>query len=299
MGKIIGGLATSHAPQLIMPALKWADLPDRAKGPFHPKPGIEADITQEAMLAHEARCKAALKKLSEQLYRWSPDVIICFGDDQHENVFDDNQPPFLIYMGEEADATLHFLYLGEKAENQMTRYKVKSDLAKTLVNRLMDHDFDPAWATKLREHTGLGHAFGRPLNFIMPDHKFPIVPVMMNTYDQPSPSARRCYKLGQAVRSIVEGMPDDLRVVVLASGGLSHTIIDETFDHAFIKALETRDEAYLTSVPPKRLVGGTSEILTWITVAGATGTGMKLVDYAPCYRNAQGVGCAMGFAIWE
>lgn len=299
MGKIVGGLATSHAPQLIMPALKWSDLPDRAKGPFNPKPGIEADLTDEQKVARQERCNAALKLLSDKLYDWAPDVVICFGDDQHENVLDDNQPPFLIYMGDEADATLHFLYLGEKAEDQMSRYKVKSDLARTLVTRLMDFDFDPAWATKMRDHTGLGHAFGRPLHFLMPDQRFPIVPVMMNTYYQPSPNARRCFRLGESVRRIVEESPDDLRVAVLASGGLSHTIIDETFDHEFIHALEARDADYLTKVPPKRLVSGTSECLTWITVAGAMSSGMKLVDYVPCYRNAQGIGCAMGFGLWE
>ena len=40
MATIIGALATSHAPQLIMPALKWPDLPTRTKGPFKPKPDI-------------------------------------------------------------------------------------------------------------------------------------------------------------------------------------------------------------------------------------------------------------------
>ena len=299
MGKIIGGLAMSHAPQLIMPALQWADLPDRTKGPFNPKAGIEAELTSDVFVAKQERCNRALKVLSEQLYRWKPDVVICFGDDQHENLLDDNQPPFLIYMGKEADATRHFLYLGDKAENQMSRYQVRSDLARTLVHGLMERDFDPAWATSLREHTGLGHAFGRPLEFVMPDQQFPILPVMMNTYYQPSPSARRCFRFGEAVRGIVESLPDETRVVVLASGGLSHVVIDEAFDAAFIKALETRDAEYLTSVPPKRLVGGTSECLTWISVAGAMRGGMKLVDYVPCYRNANGVGCAMGFGVWE
>jgi hypothetical protein len=86
---------------------------------------------------------------------------------------------------------------------------------------------------------------------------------------------------------------------VLASGGLSHFIIDEDFDAAFIGALERRDLGFLGAIPPERLRAGTSEILTWITVAGAMPDGMRKVDYIPCYRNAKGIGCAMGFGVWE
>ena len=50
---------------------------------------------------------------------------------------------------------------------------------------------------------------------------------------------------------------------------------------------------------PQLLVTGTSEIRNWIVVAGAAGAAGKTVDYAPCYRNDRGVGCAMGFAVWD
>ena len=299
MARIIGALATSHAPQLIMPALKWPDLPTRTKGPFHPKPDIGQELTEPARLAKEARCQHALATLRDQLYAWQPDAVIVVGDDQHENVQDDNQPPFLIYMAKETDATLHFLYLGDKAAEQMTRYSVASDISRGLIDGLMERDFDPAWSAMNREETGLGHAFGRALKFLMPDQRFPIVPIMVNTYYPPAPSARRCFKFGAALREVLEALPGDSRIVLLASGGLSHTVIDEALDRDFIKALEARDETYLAAMPGSALVEGTSEIRNWIITAGAMRSGARMVDYVPCYRNDKGVGCAMGFAVWQ
>jgi aromatic ring-opening dioxygenase catalytic subunit (LigB family) len=299
VAKIVGALATSHAPQLIMPALKWQDLPTRVKGPFHPKQGIEAELTDVAKLDKEARCRQALATLRDQLAIWRPDAVIVVGDDQHENVLDDNQPPFLIYMAEETDATLHFLYLGDKAEDQMKRYRVAASLARNLLDGLMARDFDPAWSTANREETGLGHAFGRALDFLMPERDVPIVPIMVNTYYPPAPSAKRCFAFGEALRQVVESLPDSGRVVLIASGGLSHTKIDEDLDAAFIAALKARDHAYLASMPSDRLVEGTSEIRNWIITAGAMPGGATMIDYVPCYRNDQGVGCAMGFAIWH
>jgi aromatic ring-opening dioxygenase catalytic subunit (LigB family) len=299
MATIVGALAMSHGPQLIMPAQQWPDLPNRSKGPFNPKAGIASEITVDAMLAKEARCKKALTALSEQLYRWKPDAVIVMGDDQHENVLDDNQPPFLIYIAKEADATLHFEYLGTKATDQMRHYMVDSSLARGLLDGLMESDFDPAWSSNTREETGLGHAFGRVLDFLMPGEKLPIVPVMVNTYFPPAPSARRCLQFGKALRKTLAALPSDARVVLVASGGMSHFIIDENFDAAFIKALESRDESYLSSIPASTLVAGTSELRNWIIAAGAMNKGARMVDYVPCYRNDKGIGCAMGFAVWE
>jgi 3-O-methylgallate 3,4-dioxygenase len=299
MATIIGGLAMSHAPQLIMPARQWSELPTRTKGPFHPKADIERELTVEAMLAKEARCKKALSTLSAQLYLWRPDAVVVVGDDQHENVLDDNQPPFLIYTAPETDATMHFLYLGDRAEDQMSRYAVASNVSRALLDGLMESGFDPAWSTRTRSATGLGHAFGRTLRFLMPHEAMPIVPVMINTYYPPAPNARRCFALGKAMRDAIEAMPGDMRVVFVASGGLSHFVIKERFDAEFMTALENNDEAYLSSIPQTALIGGTSEILTWIAVAGVMQCGARMVDYVPCYRNDRGVGCGMGFAIWQ
>ncbi len=299
MARIIGGIATSHAPQLLMPALKWSELPTRTKGPFHPKPGIADELTDAAKLAKEARCRAALERLKAQLYAWSPDAVIVVGDDQHENILDDNMPPFVIYAADEVGATLHFTYLGEKSIDQVTRYRAQGELARQLLEGLMDEGFDPAWSKKTREEFGLGHAFGRALKFLMPDGRFAVVPLMVNTYYPPAPSAARCLALGDAIRTVVGKLPGAARLVVLASGGLSHTVIDEAYDEAFMAALARNDRAAFAAMKAEDLIEGTSEIRNWIIAAGALNRGAAMIDYVPCYRQPSGVGCAMGFAVWK
>lgn len=299
MAEIVGCVAMSHGPQLLTPPDKWPQLPTRVKGPFHPKADIAADLTPDAMRAHADRCNAAIGKLGDKLRAWKPDALVVIGDDQEENILADNTPPFTIFMGKEADATLHYTYFGNKEETQITRYQVDAPLAESLLLGLMDEEFDPSWSRETRYHGGLGHAFGRALKLLLPDCRIPIIPVMVNTYYPPAPSAKRCFDFGAAMGRVLSRQPGGKRIAVIGSGGMSHTKIDEGLDQKVIKAIETNDGKYLSSLPADVLVTGTSEIRNWIVVAGAAGASGKMVDYVPCYRNEQGVGCAMGFAVWE
>jgi hypothetical protein len=93
--------------------------------------------------------------------------------------------------------------------------------------------------------------------------------------------------------------PSNDRVVIAASGGLSHTKIDEPLDAGFLKALQSNDTAYMSAMPSSVFREGTSEILNWIVIAGAADRNGEVVDYFPLYRTRTGVGCAMGFAYWD
>ena len=95
------------------------------------------------------------------------------------------------------------------------------------------------------------------------------------------------------------GFPGDGRVVIVGSGGLSHTKIDEQLDQNFIRAIEQNDIAAMGALPASALVEGTSEIRNWIVAAAAADRNGALIDYFPLYRTATGVGCAMGFAYWD
>ena len=106
-------------------------------------------------------------------------------------------------------------------------------------------------------------------------------------------------QLGQYLCQAIEAFPEDRRVVVMGSGGLSHIKIDEDLDRAFIDALERNDLDAMARMDPNELVAGTSEIRNWIATAAAGSTGGRMIDYVPMYRNAKGIGCAMGFAVWE
>ena len=299
MAEIIGCMAMSHAPQLLTPPDKWSELPVRTKGPFHPKDGLEEELTLETKRANAERCNVAIAALKQKLAEWAPDTVIIVGDDQNENILHDNMPPFTIFIGDEVDATRKFRYFGEKETDQMTRYAVNRPLAEQLLQGLMDNGFDPSWSKETRYHAGLGHAFGRVLDFLMADPRPAIVPIMVNTYFPPAPSAKRGYALGRALGQLTADANATERVVFIGSGWLSHTIIDEALDQEFMTALESDDSGYMESMSAETLTSGTSEILNWIVVAGAAGMAGKMIDYVPCYRTEQGVGCAMGFAYWD
>jgi OH-DDVA oxygenase/3-O-methylgallate 3,4-dioxygenase len=205
----------------------------------------------------------------------------------------------MLYIEDEVYATLHIKYLGESPNQQKKKYQVHSAMAHSLVNGLMDAGFDPAWSRKTRIEAGLGHAFGRVLHFLMPERSYPIVPIMVNTFYPPAPTPRRCLEFGKALRQTITASTEAKRVVVLASGGLSHVKIDEHLDHRFIEALKSYDESYLGGMSPSELVEGTSELRNWIITAAVAGKGITMIDYVPCYRTMRGIGCAMGFGYWN
>lgn len=129
----------------------------------------------------------------------------------------------------------------------------------------------------------------------------PIVPVVVNTYYPPNqPRPGRCFRLGRALRSAIESFPEDRRIGVLASGGLSHFTIDEALDRAVLEACRNADEQALSSLPLAKLNSGNSEIRNWIVAAGAAaGLQMHWHEHVPLYRTAAGTGCAMAFAAWR
>jgi 3-O-methylgallate 3,4-dioxygenase len=172
-------------------------------------------------------------------------------------------------------------------------------LAKALVDGLMDEGFDPSYSKRTRYDGGLGHAFARVLKFLSPQAQYSVVPVMVNTYYPPAPSAKRCVQFGKALANVLRRTTGDQRVVIVASGGLSHTKIDEKLDHGFIQALRQNDVNDMAAMRASDLVEGTSEIRNWIVTAAAAGRQGTMLDYFPLYRTTTGVGCAMGFAYWE
>jgi len=85
----------------------------------------------------------------------------------------------------------------------------------------------------------------------------PVVPVFLNTYFAPNqPRPKRCYALGQAIRKAVETYPGNARVGVIASGGLSHFLVDEDFDRAILKACADKDAKFLQNLPRNKLHAG-------------------------------------------
>jgi 3-O-methylgallate 3,4-dioxygenase len=298
MAHLVGCLAMSHAPQLMLNPDHWGLLNTREKEQLPDKPELDGETT-EVKWAKWNGCMEAIAKLRQKIEAFDPDVLIVVGDDQHENLVDDNMPPFSIYMGEEVEASTSLRYLKQSKSENRTKYRVDAKLAESLIAGLMDEGFDPAYSKRTRYDGGLGHAFARALKFLTPDASRRIIPVMVNTYYPPAPSARRCAQFGVALAKLVDRFPSANRVVVIASGGLSHTKIDEQLDERFIRALQHNDTDYMSAIPASVLVEGTSEIRNWIVTAAAANCSGTMVDYFPLYRTRTGVGCAMGFAYWQ
>ena len=298
MARLVGCLAMSHAPQLMLNPDHWGLLNNREKEQLPDKPELARE-TLEVKWAKWNGCMKAIAELRQKLDAFDPDVLIVVGDDQHENLVDDNMPPFSIFTGEEVEASVSLRYLNQAKSENRTKYRVEAKLAAGLVGGLMDEGFDPAYSKRTRYDGGLGHAFARVLKFLTPDAGRRVIPVMVNTYYPPAPSAHRCAQFGVALAKLVDRFPSTDRVIVIASGGLSHTKIDERLDEKFIRALQHNDTDYMSAIPASVLVEGTSEIRNWIVTAAAANRNGTMVDYFPLYRTRTGVGCAMGFAYWQ
>ena len=116
--------------------------------------------------------------------------------------------------------------------------------------------------------------------------------MIVNDLEEPMPSIRRCLAWGRLLRRAIESYPEPLRVAVLGTGGLSHSIgettmgwIDEEFDHTCIKHFEDGEEArlaaFLTEALP-RTGNGAHEIRDWVVAHAAAGSkGFELIDYFP------------------
>lgn len=298
MADLVGCLAMSHAPQLMLNPDHWGLLNNREKERLPVKPELERE-TAEVKWAKWNGCMEAIAKLRRKLEAFDPDILIVVGDDQHENMVDDNMPPFSIYMGKEVEASVSLRYLNQAKSENRTKYRVDAKLAEALIGGLMDEGFDPAYSKHTRYDGGLGHAFARVLKFLSPDAKHRVIPVMINTYYPPAPSAQRCVKFGRALATVLGRFASQDRVVIIGSGGLSHTKIDEQLDQKFIQALQRNDIDYMCAMPADILVEGTSEIRNWIVSAAAADRRGTLINYSPLYRTITGVGCAMGFAYWD
>ena len=128
-----------------------------------------------------------------------------------------------------------------------------------------------------------------------------MVPVILNTYYPPNqPSPRRCFDLGVAIRELVQSFPEDLRVGILASGGLSHFLVNEDLDNQVVEALRKKDYEALKSLPLRKLLSGSSEIRNWIaTAAAADGLKLDWITYVPGYRSRAMTGVGLCFAHWH
>ncbi len=337
MAEIVLGLWTTHGPQLSTTPEQWMlRLPaDKARKhwfrgktyTFDELAALRRDenLAEQASLKlrtrHYAACQAAIARVGEIWKTVNPDVCVVFGNDQRELVQPEMQPAYTIYHGEtfwngplpaERAATLP-PGIGEaewaNRPQQRTEYKGLPDLAALLLERGLDSGWDFAASNAWPEHNpphhhvGTPHAFAYILRRVMNDRAVPMLPIITNTFFPPNqPRPWRCFALGQLVHRVLREWNRDVRVAVVGSGGMTHFVIDESFDQALIQAIQQRNEEFLKRIPANRMKDGTSELLNWVSASGClfpTALTGGLIDYVPCYRSEAGTGTAQGFVVWR
>src|SRR5512135_2150854 len=258
MAEIVIGIGTSHSPQLSIRAKDWdyllkkdqtdprLDYPNLLK---RAKPGLDAELTPEKFRQRDEACLKAVKDLGDALRKSNADVVVVFGDDQQEQFHDDNMPMFAVYHGRSLPVVRHNNLRPAAWKDAEERgwaetapeYETDHELAGHLVRALTDAEFDIARCNKLRAEIGVGHAFSFLYRRILPGGNLPMVPIMVNTYYPPNqPTPKRCYAFGQAVRKAIESWDSNKRVAVMASGGLSHVVIDEEIDQMTLDGLKNK-----------------------------------------------------------
>ncbi|MCI0690036.1 MAG: hypothetical protein L0Y54_22795, partial [Sporichthyaceae bacterium] len=180
-------------------------------------------------------------------------------------------------------------------------------LAEHVIRRLSAVGFDPAASRELpagrHGNHGIPHGWGFIYQQVLGGAQVPCVPIFVNTFYEPNPPApARCHEFGLALADAIADYPEPLRVGVVASGGLSHFVVDEDLDRAFLDALCGADAGKPFPADAQVLVSGTAELRNWMVAAAAlhrAGLTAQVVDYQPCYRTPAGTGCAMGFVTWQ
>lgn len=321
MATIALGLGTSHSQHVSIPVALWSEFAEKDK--TDPRVGdfatlsrqkaswIGPEITYERWQERHRRVQSAIAELSQALERAEVDAVITVGDDQHEMFSADQMPALAVYCGKSIDnvppdstklkAWQRAGLAGYYGESAST-YPGDPDLGRHIITSLTADGFEVMPTREPAKGFRVGHAFNFVYRRLMPTRIVPQVPVLLNTYFPPNqPTVKRCYALGQALGRAVASWDKPQRVAVVASGGLSHFVVDEALDRAVIEGLEKEDAHALTGFPEGVFVHGTSEIKVWIAVAGAMSESRRfgLVDYLPLYRTSAGSGIGACFGIWE
>ncbi|MGH2641946.1 MAG: extradiol ring-cleavage dioxygenase [Actinomycetota bacterium] len=317
MAEIVMGLGTSHGSQVSLTPDWWAkhgEL-DRKRTPYEEllqsdgKPDAQ-ELAPEVFQRKYDAVQEAVGHLGAILAEAALDAVVVVGDDQGELYSEGNMPAVAMYWG---DSVLDIprdlsdvpasraAAMWAKHAGSEEAYPVASALGKHIIERAVDEGFDVAQMREQPAGRSIGHAFTFVRLRLMKDAVVPMVPILLNTYFPPNqPTARRCYDLGEAVRRAIESWPEPARVGVVASGGLSHFVVDEELDQTVLKAIAGRDASVLGSLPEDKLQSGSSEIKNWVVTAAALDhLRFEEIDYVPGYRSAAGTGCGMAFGRWR
>jgi aromatic ring-opening dioxygenase catalytic subunit (LigB family) len=274
MAELVGVFAASHGPII---ARDWEKMPT----------------------PHRDKLAAGFDEIGRRLKACRPDLLVVVSPDHWVNFFISNLPAVCIGIGEEHDGPpepfMQKVYPHDRLKGHVA-------FGRHLLQTALDNDFEPALSHRLR----LDHGTCIPLWRIGVDLGLPIVPILVNDLEEPMPSIRRCLAWGRLLKRAIDSYPAPMRIAVLGTGGLSHSIgettmgwIDEEFDHACIARFQDGEEARLTAFlndALPRTGNGAHEIRDWVIAHAAAGsTGFELIDYFPSPETLVGA----AFASWR
>jgi aromatic ring-opening dioxygenase catalytic subunit (LigB family) len=164
--------------------------------------------------------------------------------------------------------------------------KGHAPLSRHIARSLVADEFD----ISVFQDLPLDHGLHSPLTMMWPkspDWPGAVVPLVVNVVQQPLPTPRRCFKLGKSIRRAVESYPEDLKVAMVGTGGLSHQMIgeragfnNEAWDLEFLELIDRDPErlAAMTVEDYMRLGGNEgAEVIMWLVMRGALEPGMRKV----------------------
>ena len=274
MARIIGGLAASHTP-----TIGFAYDRNKRDDP------VWAPIFEN------------FAPLSAWLAERRPDVLVFIYNDHVTSFFFDHYSAFALGVGPE----WHVADEGA-GPRKLPPIGGHPELAAHIGQSLMADEFDMAFF----QHRPLDHGCFSPLSVLCPhEPAWPvrIVPLQMGVLQFPIPTARRFYRLGQALRRAIESYPDDLRVAIAATGGLSHQVHGEragfnnpAWDQRFLDLFE-RDPERLARMTIAEFaeLGGLegAEVVTWLTMRGALSANVECKFRSYYLPSMTGIGTAI------
>jgi aromatic ring-opening dioxygenase catalytic subunit (LigB family) len=271
---------------MLEPGREWEDFMDLHYSMAPSGSASRPTFEQQKQLRQDA--EKAFAVLRADLEQAKPDVLIVVANDQFVNFFWNNIPTF-------------FVTVSDEVKGQFTRHKFQfknhKELGKAIVRAGMENGIDFSYG----EHIELQHTQNVPLYFLLPEPTIPILPIYVNTWVDPAPSPRRCYQVGELIRTVADQSQE--RVAILATGGLSHFPgsprigeIDESFDHKLLDVMRQGKGKSLVDYSVQDLLqAGDTEFLNWMVVVGAIGDAKaSYTAYMPDF-----VATGWGFVSWR
>jgi gallate dioxygenase len=258
MAVIIGGIASSHSPTI---------------GFAFDKKKQDDPVWAPIFKAYEP--------ISEWLAAKKPDVLFMIFNDHVTSFAFDHYSNFALGVGEE------YRVADEGGDpRKLPPAKGHTGLSHHIASSLVADEFDLSFF----QDRPLDHGFFSPLCMLWPhDPDWPgkMIPLQVGVLQAPSPSPGRCYKLGQALRRAIESYPEDLKVAIVATGGLSHQVHGERcgfnnteWDMKFLDLFE-KDPQKLTEITLAEYarLGGweSAEIVMWLIMRGALSAGVRKI----------------------